>query len=139
MTDLSELIERVRQATGPDRELDAALFIALVEPTWHTSPKDPGAVAADKQYFWPEGKLKYLTRNSKVAPYYTASVDAITALIEKKLPGWKWNIGHDANDELHATIWHGVTEHDEYAPTAPLALCLSFLLALHSQEQNSDQ
>lgn len=132
---LEGLIERVKAAQGSDREIDASLFIALVEPTWHTSPKDPGAVAADKQYFWPEGKLKYLTRNSKVAPQYTASIDAALALVERCLPGWSWNIGHDANDELHATLWHGVTEHDEYAATAPLAIILALLTAM--QEQNN--
>ncbi len=88
MSDLKELLELVENATGPDREIDADLFVALINPEWVTSKKDPGFAAADKRSFWPEGKARYITRDCKPAPQYTASIDAAVALVERMLPGW---------------------------------------------------
>jgi hypothetical protein len=65
-SELSELLERVKAATGPDRELDDAIRHAIdgkmVEP----------------QLLWRE-----------TFPY-TASIDDALALTERMLPGWAW-------------------------------------------------
>lgn len=104
---LERLIERVKAATGPDRELDREL---------HGEPLD--------------------TKRWGSIPIYTASVDYALSLVAQRLPGWSWNIGHDANGELHATIWRGVIEHDEYGASAPLAIIAALLQAL--KERSND-
>lgn len=126
MTVPQDLIERVRKAPGPDRELDRDIHAEMYgwEKIWNEG----------LEFFqlWKDGK--WIALGS--IPAYTGSTDADLALVETVLPGWHWNIGHDANGELHATIWHGVNEFDEYAPTAPLAIILAVLTALQSSEQS---
>lgn len=75
---LAGLIERVGKETGPDRELDEAIFCAFnpeYSPTFHpTVVAKAGLVGA------------------RVVPKYTASIDAIAALAEKVAPGQAWHI-----------------------------------------------
>lgn len=70
MTDLSELIERVEKATGPDRELDAAIAAHFDLPY---GPR-------------PVGGSEWLSA------HFTASVDAALELVERELPGWRPNV-----------------------------------------------
>ena len=63
MTDLSALIARVEAATGPDREIDWEV---------HCLGGMEGAGSYGRH------------------PAYTASVDAVLALIERKLPDEAW-------------------------------------------------
>lgn len=63
---IDELVKRLEAATGPDRELDAELYDAFIEPlTWQ--------VVSDSGHQKP--------------PCYTASLDAAVALVERVLPG----------------------------------------------------
>lgn len=73
MSDLSSLAARVAAATGPDRELDKALWEALT-PHPHNLPLTGG--------FWTYG----------YDPPLTYSIDSSLALVEKLLPGWSWSI-----------------------------------------------
>ena len=83
-TDLEALRDRVRNATGPDREIDAALALLA---GW-TREKMKG----DRSPHWRKpGRTEYYMRDD--LPSYTTSVDAVTALIEHMLPGWAWKIG----------------------------------------------
>lgn len=111
MTDIGELLERVKAARGADMLLSNDMWRAL-------RGQEPGSILYHE------------------TPDVTASIDAAIALVERVLPGWRWNIGHDANDELHATIWHGVTEQDEYGATAPLAILAALLLSLTKEPTN---
>lgn len=79
MTDLTDLLARVEQAEGPDRELDKALWYKLVF--------DP-ALADPDELHW----LKFVGQKQ---PWFTASLDASLALVERVLPGWTWDIGCD--------------------------------------------
>lgn len=72
--DLAELRERVRAATGPDRELDFAL-----KRLW----SDIAARLTFKEAIEAPGFT---------LPPYTASVDAALALVERMLPGWAYNL-----------------------------------------------
>ena len=135
------LITRLSKLDAPDREVDAQIYIHFVEPTWHTSHKDPGAVAADKNAFWPEGKLRYITSTSRTAPLYTASVDAAIALAERVLPGWQglhlsaeWTgIRHPGNGVTHsAQLWeslHGYTYVNGKGANLAIALLIALLRA----------
>lgn len=128
MTDLSELLERVKATTGPDREIDGLLAIAFA-PEGEERAELGEATKLYGKYWY---RHQY-GEGSQLSPHFTSSIDAALALVERCLPGWKWNVGHDANDELHVTVWHGVTERDEYAATAPLSILAAFLSALQSQ------
>ena len=112
---IQELLERVGNADGPDRELDAALFVALVV-------------------------------NPRQVPAYSASVDAALALVEEKLPGWKWAIAKESDGfggmEYEAELFGPQYSSREQNPatfavhlglTAPLAPIAALLKALIAQ------
>ena len=73
---LADVLERVRAAKGPDRELDSAIWCAVGCPT-------PGLIAQDEH---PEPRRQGRKLASHV-PAYTASVDAALALVGRVLPG----------------------------------------------------
>lgn len=75
MTDLPSLIERVESGDGPDRELDVFVFGTI----------------ADKDAPWSADDITYVISRGDLAvnvPLYTTSLDAVTGLIERVLPGW---------------------------------------------------
>lgn len=123
MTDLSQLLEKVRTAEAGSRELDLEFWRLF-------DLKAPEAIAAGKE------PLPWLWM-------VTTSLDAIVALIERELPGW--NIQQFKNSEgwmarlrsprfdLFCTnVVDGV---EMRVPTGPLALCAAFLSALISKEK----
>lgn len=126
--ELSGLVERVKGLTGPDREVDRLIFDTLL-----------GGL------FWPENR-DFFTRNhtwTAVPREFTGSADAILALIERKLPGWFVDhIGADvagAIRQMKTMGWtvilsDGLHRYQQQAPTLPLAILLSLLLSLKSQE-----
>lgn len=79
---LTDLLARVEAATGPDRELDADICTALLDPKreknyWNWQASRPqGSPHKPEADYW-KGR----------APKLTASLDAATALIERCLPG----------------------------------------------------
>lgn len=111
MTDIAGLLDRVRAATGPGRDIDWDLDEAMTGevPDFH-------------------GCLRY-----------TASVDAALALMERKLPGtlisltqmlsgWQASIIEPDPEAL------GMVMNDHFADgtTAPLAILAALLTALSS-------
>lgn len=89
---LESLLERVRAATGPDRELDAAIEIAFL-PTescdydilYYSLPSpddrcEPGT-------YW---RITRSGRSLRTSRKLSASLDACAALQAEKLPGWIW-------------------------------------------------
>lgn len=89
---LTSLLERVEKATGPDRELDAAIRIAL---------------------FPPAGRPAWLP--------YTASLDACRALQEQALPGWDWSARHSVSSDGdvrygNAVVWVPCNPRDDESP-----------------------
>jgi len=111
---LDGLIERVRIATGPDRELDIAIGDAL----------PPAKIFSSGHWFNRDDFIRY--------PAVTNSIDAALALVERCLPG-KWDA------VLHmalASLWA------ENAPNTPHNLLpkyviLALLTAL--QDQNNER
>ena len=137
MTSLSSLLARIESATGPDREIDAALWLACFEP---------GCVAFDDIKFHTEHYDNYISRTfvscdlgdlpvDQFDPpllYYTASLDAAIALCERVLPGWSWTVdsGYAANHQKsHAEAWTGDDEGSGDAATPALALCAAIIKA----------
>lgn len=144
MTDLTELIERVRNASGPDRELDALIEVEARRLDAYRVGLDDNTRAHWKATI--DGDV-FDTGTSYAAPHVTASLDAIIALTEKRLPGVWYFIakGRARPDEpLFAVrlIEEGDTDGENGLSeaeheTLPLALTLAFLLAI--QENSRDQ
>ena len=84
-TEWLALAERCEAATGPDTELDAAIACAVHGWTQISEEIDP------------YGDVPMLIDRDGGGPMipceYTASIDAITALIERDLPGGAWSAG----------------------------------------------
>jgi hypothetical protein len=88
------LLERVEAATGADREIDAALHVALVKPEQY--PDDlryfrlPCA-SMDHMEMCTPGTYWLKQRSGAslhTSPAYTSSLDAALSLVERVLPGW---------------------------------------------------
>jgi hypothetical protein len=91
MTTLQDLLARVEAAEGPDREIDAAIYNAMV---------DDGGRKAFRVTDWTRGRAPmlgryhdgWLTGKSDSDIYaddlvrFTASIDAALALVERALP-----------------------------------------------------
>lgn len=71
--DIASLLERVTAAAGPDRVLDLDLALALV-PDVVVLRRNDDDTANEPHTYWE----------------YTTSIDAALALVERMLPGWKW-------------------------------------------------
>src|SRR5438105_1932936 len=80
-TDLSALIERVEKATGPDRELDEALALAF---GWRL--REIVLVRTVLEWERPTG-FRLPIGTMADPPFFTASLDAALALVERVLPG----------------------------------------------------
>lgn len=86
------------------------------------------------------GDGEAVDRSAWPAPPYTSSVDAVLALIEKKLPGWGWSVHRDDDYHLGPLFyWASVTKlemapitYRTRAPTPALALLLALLTALEA-------
>jgi hypothetical protein len=84
---LLALAERCEQATGPDRELDALVYIATSFPTWRLQTDcepfpdavEVGRIQGGDSFSWRE------------SPAFTASLDAAMTLVPE---GAIWEVGH---------------------------------------------
>lgn len=107
---LRDLLERVERATGPDRELDRAI--------------------------WKACGIDY--RQSVTQPV-TSSVDAALTLIGRVLPGWRVLLDSDndrrplwsARAKRNGQSWDAI---GHLAPTPALALCAALIAAMIEQE-----
>lgn len=90
-----ELAERCEKATGPDREIECLIAVEAGDV--------PAGYTRHDAFTWicPQPPFMNLTYSPA---YFTASLDAITALIERELPGWYrasgFNTEADADDIL---------------------------------------
>lgn len=153
LTQLRALQERVRAATGPDRELDAEImfdfFAAPVgkhkeggpigyirlddQPSWNIGIRFPGK---DRDWFAATRKQikgetlvierdgAHVLMNSIRIPEYTASIDATMALTQRLLPGARIN-GSFGPDYSHAWLVRGWGARAQHFPS--------------SQERDDDQ
>ncbi len=123
----ADIARRAEEATGPDRELDHAVMVAV------SGRPPPGVIwSTDREY----------------TPFYTGSVDAIMTLIAEKLPGWriaelKDGIRSENGEYCHLSLWCPVNPYLGYkyrvnATTAALALVAAFARARAYQDQDSD-
>lgn len=114
----ADIIASLEKLTGPSREVDRDIAEAV---GWERK-----VVSADQDDYWRRGDHSWTRENGETPPRYTASLDAIVALIEQKLPR-----------EAKVSITHCVNIMWLVSP-APIAelprrrLCIALLKALES-------
>jgi len=159
MRDLSDLISRVRSATGPDRELDAEIMFDLFavpvgkrddggptgylwpedNPSWSFGIRFPGK---DRTWFKDvrkriDGETLVIERdganvlmNALRIPKLTASLDAAVALCERVLPRSDWQLCKGGDCTLiYGTRFMEPLVAEASASTPALALTLAVLFA----------
>lgn len=131
MTDLEQLIGRLEAASEGSRPLDWLIAEELGDEAFRLK-------AAAWPPFAPGSKI------DKGIPAYTTSIDAIVALIERKLPGWSWGVQSyhgDKDGPLGMLIYSNGVDYAEASgsrPTPALALSLALCRALQAQQETSD-
>lgn len=141
MTTLSELSRRVSEAEGPSRELDVEIWLALdgrnTRKQWSYVHEATGKTCEIDE-------TRDATRRLITVPEYTASLDAVAALIAEKLPGCGWQIGQTEED-MDFRCWARVLKRSAlFAPpngvakTPALALLAAALLAIHERNKSSE-
>lgn len=136
MRDLSDLISRVRSATGPDWQLSNDIHWALVSlPSGtareHEGRRETNVAASYGGEDW-----------RGIGPYFfgsadcTASLDDAVALCERVLPGWHWSIRKKSSNPdffegmVTQAAWSYAADRFKAShDSAPLALTLAVLLA----------
>lgn len=132
MTDLAQLIARLEAASEGSRPLDWLIAEEIGDEAFRLK-------AAAWPPFAPGSKI------DKDIPAFTTSLDAIVALIERKLPGHAWMLS-SPDKLLSNPLCQGEVAEGEFsfettkgcAPTPALALCIAFLTALQAQQETSE-
>jgi hypothetical protein len=139
----ADLIERLEKASGPDRELDADIFFHLecepippegLDMSWAYEGA-PRAMPGDKWNFHRDG----IPSDGTLSPAYTASIDAVVALVERCLPGWGYYLRSDKEGSGCGLVYPDafrVTPCHCMGATPAIAVCLALLRALEAQEDN---
>lgn len=129
---LDGLVERLKAANGPDRDIDALIAGNLLSKEVKREPN---------KRTWRMGHKQTKTRPSEpwvCLPSYTHSVDAALVLLEHVLPAWTWTV--EKTWRMYACILISQDNEDgkgvvvESAPTPAIAILLATLSALQSQE-----
>ncbi|MCA3653379.1 MAG: hypothetical protein IOC54_16330 [Methylobacterium sp.] len=119
-----ELAALCEKAMGPDREIDCAMAILL---GW------------EKQHAYGYGGF-WLTpeKRMRVVPLWSDSLDAITALIDRELPGSMRSIRKHPDGEAVAQVWNsqvvGETPRQRCCASEALALCAAFCRAMNQAD-----
>lgn len=135
---LTDLIAKLEAAAKGSRELDALIWIA-------TDPKPLGNIKHWVHEWAPGWRLgdvegfiymrDHPTGSDWPAPEFTTSLDAIVALIERKLPGSGLVMAATTQPwaQVYRTDDPGSNLDAVAASTLPLALCIALLSALQLQ------
>ncbi len=119
---IDELIAALKQATGPSREMDAAVDICIT-----------GGSAADLAYVLEpmQGEAPGASIERTLRPLsYTASIDAALTLVPADT---FWRVGHNGEgadpSDFRADVMMGGLYSTGIASTPALALCIAALRA----------
>ena len=107
MVDHAALIARLEALTGPDREVDIDLMLAFLP-----KHREISVIGIDRLVRFPQ-KYDRGWKDVDIVPY-TASLDAVIALVERELPGMAWALGQN----VHHRYWRASLNrlNDEGAP-----------------------
>ena len=122
MTETEKLIERLEKATGPDRELDAAIWVATTEGVRLTKNSFGGTLVEQHGVAW---------RLDEAVHHFTASLDAALALVERGRPECRPTLWKNHSREWGVNFEPGGAD-TAYASSHALALCLALLRTLET-------
>jgi len=131
----AEIIAALQNAKGPDRALDAAIEIALTYPRV-LKDETVHARTMRKEEGHPPGVFWYVSfsgKSMRTADPYTASLDAIVALVESKRRGWSWSIYSDGT----AALWENLEQDNmqvEAGATPAIALCIALMKSMEDKD-----
>jgi len=137
MTDINALpalLARVEAATGPDRELDRDLMLAIGE-----------AREIDDNLFYGPGEIAwYFGRyeddcNMPPLPHLTSSLDATVALVEKLRPDIRIDVIKRADGTGYGCIWTKSGNRSNNCATPHLALLAALLRSMIEEGGGSER
>ena len=151
MTSKQDLLEALKEAEGPSRELDAMVAVTVDKWEWHgdgsavefqswaghwVQPSDEGSGTFDAN-----GICDCVVASGQEPPHYTSFLDACLALQERVLPGWLWSVESCADGMFYAELVDPAEDNcfpseAAKAPTPAFALLIAIVKALITQEQN---
>ena len=139
---MTTLLSRVLAATGPDRELDAAICVALMDVSDAEYFKLGAVKPSNAHVDWRVDLVNDTGVVRSMPPdHYTASLDAALALCERVLPGVSPAVGQN----VHHIYWHArlstldekdapITAGEASASTPALALLAAILKAMEARD-----
>ena len=147
-SEIEALIERLEKATGPDRELDRAIAVAVGRAPWD----------GEREWRWECGAWFHPDHPTRICLHFTRSADAALTLVPgdarvRELGQW-WDVNAPGGWFCSVMRWEydaqarvveraytfGFSEDDSgkmppTAPTAAIALCIASLRARATQEK----
>ena len=133
------ILERLRAATGPDRELDALIWLETTDGATRRESTVTSSTNLWSPYTIDE--TRDATGRLITVPSYTASIDAALALVERMLPGCGVVI-HANNDSymkdsaiLHVPSYSSPPKCDGHGATPALAILTALFAALEAKEK----
>jgi hypothetical protein len=149
MSALLELAERCEQATGPDRELDAAIFNAASEEMERWNRRAIRLPLSKFRSRFDDGWVSVYAGKGEDDPYaedlrpYTASLDAAMTLVPE---GWRFAGSESMSGGFYAhlitreLVADGAKAHAEaHADTLALAISAAALKARNAQVDRSPE
>lgn len=139
MTTIASLIAEVEKLTAPSREVDAEIFALSGGGRIHWIDAETSVFVWERPI---DGMWIRQPKSMRSTPRYTASIDAVVALMERELPGWR--ICFEATDGIADDVYligpkfrdDRPGEHSSPPiagkPTA-IALLLAFLRAIEAR------
>lgn len=126
----AELIEALKSAKGPDRELDAEIWLHFTPGT--TRKKWSYAHAASGKTCEVD-ETRDETRRLIVVPSFTASLDAAISLVERVRPGVNRRSGFDPDMGYWANLKIGSRQHVHSGATESISLLIALLESLEAE------
>lgn len=140
MTDLAQLIDLLETESEGGRELDREIMLLVGD----AREVDHCTFYGPDERVWYFGEYEHETDQPPL-PYLTSSLDAIVALIARKLPGWSWGVSGALSPTCTGLLYEPAPTATGYrtkrradGKTPPLALCIAFLRALQAQQETSE-
>lgn len=144
---ITEIITRLEAATGPDRDLDAEIWLRFeLGATRKATVIKPGPNVTWTAYTMDE------TRDGNgllvTVPAFTDSMDAAIALLRKVLPNWFWRCGQTSLfpngwayisrlDPSHCDRCDEAASSNGKAANAASALCIALLRAIEAKGETA--
>lgn len=144
----TDILARLKSATGPDREIDAMIWrAAAADEKWvaYKAVKRPAFMSTDDWRFhdgWFVGR-KTEDDFPERLEIFTASIDAALALVERMLPGWMLKLVKNPIPGWYSCLvdqnfncsFSNYYDGEERPQDAPIAILTALFTALEAKEK----